>query len=94
MNEAVIMIICFILLAVGISLLKSAAKAQSVKDTPFVLINAKNPETIAHTIRRAVKRYPEYTIYVFNRSKNPEMSSILNAINKDFGGIHIINGFR
>lgn len=94
MNEAVIMIICFILLAVGISLLKSAAKARSVKDTPFVLINAKNPETIEHTIRRAVKRYPEYTIYVFNRSKNPEMSSILNAINKDFGGIHIINGFR
>lgn len=94
MNEAVIMIICFILLAVGIFLIKSAARAQSVKDTPFVLINAKNPETIEHTIRRAVKRYPEYTIYIFNRSKNPEMTSILDAINKDFGGIHIINGFR
>lgn len=93
MNEAVIMIICFILLAVGIFLIKSAARAQSVKDTPFVLINAKNPETIEHTIRRAVKRYPEYTIYIFNRSKNPEMTSILDAINKDFGGIHIINGF-
>ncbi len=94
MNEAVIMIICFILLAVGISLLKSAVKAQTAKDTPFVLINAKNPETIEHTIRRALKRYPEYTIYVFNRSKNPEMGLILDAINKDFGGIHIINGFR
>ena len=87
MNEAVIMIICFILLAV-------AVKAQTAKDTPFVLINAKNPETIEHTIRRALKRYPEYTIYVFNRSKNPEMGLILDAINKDFGGIHIINGFR
>ena len=66
MNEAVIVIICFILLAVGISLLKSAVKAQTAKDTPFVLINA----------------------------KNPEMGLILDAINKDFSGIHIINGFR
>lgn len=94
MYETVIAVICLILLAIGISLVKSAAKAQSAKDTPFVLINAKNPETIEHTIRRALKRYPEYTIYVFNRSENPEMSLILNAVNKDFRGIHIINGFR
>lgn len=93
MQQAITAIICLILLVFFLQLIKSLTKSYTPKNNPFIIINAKNIETIEYTIRRAIKKYPQYTIYVFNRSKSAEMKLLLENINKNFSEIHIINKF-
>lgn len=91
MYELTAGLIIIILFAAGISLFRSGMKCYTNKSSPFIIINAKNPDTIEQTIRRAIRRYPEHTIYVFNRSENPEIKKILKILQRDFSGVHIIN---
>ncbi len=92
MYEIILALIIFLLIAIGISLFKSGMKTYTNKSSPFIIINAKNPDTIEQTIRRSIRKYPQHTIYVFNRSENPEMKKILKILQNEFYGVHILTG--
>ncbi len=91
MYGAVAVFIVLILIAIGAVLFKSGTKVYVTKDSPFMLINAKNKESIEYSVRRAVRLYPEYTVYIVNRSGDPEMGEILEALEKDIGNVKVIN---
>lgn len=92
MCEVITGIIIFLLIIIGSSLFRSGIKTYTKKNSPFIIINAKNPDTIEQTIRRSIRKYPEHTIYVFNRSENPEMKKILKILQNEFYGVHILTG--
>lgn len=80
-----------ILTAVGVALFRSGTRAYITKDAPFILIHAKNAESIEQTIRRAIRRCPECTIYVTNRSADPEMEKILSILEKEIHQVHVLH---
>lgn len=82
----------FLLIMYGISLvllLKKGLKSGLSPDTHFVLINAKNTNSIEKTIKNAISKYPKYDLYVINCVDN-EMRQALECMKKDFPHIHII----
>lgn len=91
MQGAVAVFIILIIIAIGAVLFRSGTKIYVTKDSPFMLINAKNKESIEYSVRRAVRLYPEYTIYISNRSDDPEMINILSALEADISNVRIIN---
>lgn len=91
MREIAYIIIIFILAATGLALFRSGTRAYIAGGPPFILISAKNKESIEHTVRRAVRMYPESTVYITDRSGDPEMGMILAALEKDIENVKIIN---
>ena len=90
MYAAVVVLVSVILTVFGITLFRAGTKSYLSGETSFVLINAKNPETIEHTVRRAAKRFPECTIYIMNKSKSDEMPKLLTALESEFDSVKII----
>lgn len=91
MYGAVAVFIILVLVAIGAVLFRSGTKVYVTKDSPFMLINAKNKESIEYSVRRAARLYPEYTVYIVNRSGDPEMSEILSSLERDIHNVKIIN---
>ena len=92
MYEFIFGLIIFLLIIIGTSLFKSGIKTYTNQNSSFIIINAKNPDTIEQTIRRSIRKYPKHSIYVFNRSDNPEMKKILRLLQNEFHGVHILTG--
>ena len=90
MYAAVVVLVSVILTAFGITLFRAGTKSYLKDEASFVLINAKNPETIEHTVRRAVRRFPECEIYIMNKSKSDEMPKLLTALESEFDGVHVL----
>lgn len=82
----------FLLIIYGITLvvlLKKGLKNTLSPKTHFVLINAKNTNSIENTIKNAVAKYPGYDLYVIN-CVDDEMRQALECMKKDFPHIHIV----
>ena len=90
MQVAAAVFIILILITIGAVLFRSGTKIYVTKDSPFMLINAKNTESIEYSVRRAVRLYPEYTVYIINRSSDPEMKKILAALENDIENVKVI----
>lgn len=90
MQGVITVLIVLILTSVGISLFRAGTKKYISGDSPFILINAKNPDTIEQTVRRALHTYPDCSIYIVNRSDSDEMKKILLLMKNDNQRIHII----
>ena len=90
MQGAITVLIVLILTSVGISLFKAGTKIYISGNSPFILINAKNPDTIEQTVRRALRAYPDRNIYIVNRSDSDEMRKILLLMKNDDRRIHIV----
>lgn len=81
----------FIVYALGlVYIINFGLRAYPMSDAPFILINAKNAQSIEHTIRRAMKKYPNREIYIIDKCGTDEMRDILIRFEKDFARIHII----
>ncbi len=63
-------------------------------NSDFVLINAKKTDTIEHTVRYALKKYPTREIYIVNKSRDSEMFKILKYLENDHERIHIIDFYK
>ena len=91
MQTAAIILITVMLVIFGAVLFLSGTRDYITRSSPLLLLNARNKDSIEYSVRRAAKLYPGYTIYIVNRSPDPEMRAILTALNKDMDNVIIIN---
>ena len=78
-------IMFFLYILASLYILQYTINSYLSSNSDFVLINAKKTDTIEHTVRHALKKYPTREIYIVNKSHDSEMVKILSHEGVVFG---------
>ena len=87
-------IMFFLYILASLYILQYTINSYLSSNSDFVLINAKKTDTIEHTVRHALKKYPTREIYIVNKSHDSEMVKILKHFENDYERIHIIDFYK